>query len=147
MFPVRIALAVLALHGAILGQTYTLSAVAGSPSIITTVAGTGVAGYSGDGGPATSAQMSYPTGLAVDGSGNLYIADYRNHRIRKVSPSGIITTVAGTGIVGFSGDGGPATSAQLYYPYGVAVDGVGQPLHRRYVQQLHSQGVRPAGSS
>ena len=148
---------------------------------INTVAGTGTAGFSGDGGPATSAELSAPDrgggrrlrqplhrrlrqqpgaqgghlgddhhgrrhrharaspatgarpprpsstslGVAVDGSGNLYIADYDNDRVRKVDASGTITTVAGTGTAGFSGDGGPATSAQLNAPYGVAVDGSG----------------------
>jgi len=93
--------------------------------VITTVAGNGTIGFSGDGGPATSASLATPTGVAVDGSGNLYIADYRNSRIRKVDPSGIITTVAGNGTGGFSGDGGPATSAGLNSPFGVAVDGSG----------------------
>ena len=92
--------------------------------IITTVAGTGVPGYSGDTGPATSANLDSPFGVAVDGAGNLYIADYDNNRIRKVT-GGIITTVAGTGVAGYGGDKGPATSAELYNPYGVAVDGVG----------------------
>jgi sugar lactone lactonase YvrE len=92
--------------------------------IITTVAGTGISGFSGDGGPATSARSSSANGVVVDGAGNLFIAD-GNNRIRKVTAAGIITTVAGTGILGFSGDGGPATSAQLSFPYGVAVDGAG----------------------
>ena len=90
--------------------------------IITTVAGTGSYGYSGDGGNATFAQLSYPRGVALDSSGNLYIADTWNYRIRKVNTSGIITTVAGTGSSGYSGDGGSATSAQLSGPYGVALD-------------------------
>jgi uncharacterized protein (TIGR03437 family) len=98
--------------------------------IITTVAGNGnggtLGGFSGDGGPATSASLAVPSGVAVDASGDLLIADQYNHRIRKVSAtSGIITTVAGNGIVGFSGDGGPATSASLGYPLGVAVDAAG----------------------
>ena len=93
--------------------------------IISTVAGTGTYGFSGDGGPATSAQLYYPYSLAVDAAGNLFIADFSNSRIRKVTPSGIISTVAGTGTYGFSGDGGPATSAQLEYPSGVAVDTAG----------------------
>ncbi len=91
---------------------------------IKTVAGTGTGGFSGDGGQATSAQLYYPYGVAVDGQGNLYIADESNHRVRKVS-NGVITTVAGTGTKGFSGDGGQATSAQLYSPEDVAVDGQG----------------------
>jgi PKD repeat protein len=95
-----------------------------SGGIITTIAGTGTAGYSGDGGQATSAQLNYPHSMAVDGQGNVYIADESNQRVRKVS-GGVITTVAGTGTAGFSGDGGQATSAQLNFPEGVAVDGQG----------------------
>jgi sugar lactone lactonase YvrE len=101
------------------------------------VAGNGTFGFSGDGGPATSAQLAYPAGVALDGAGNLYIADGQNHRVRKVTPDGIITTIAGSSATtsnqgccfpspgGFSGDGGPATSAQLSFPQGVAVDGPG----------------------
>jgi len=97
-----------------------------SPSgIITTVAGNGTQGFSGDGGPATSASLYWPLGVAVDVSGNLYIADSGSHRIRKVSPSGTITTVAGNGTPAFSGDGGQARSASLYTPTGVAVDAAG----------------------
>jgi trimeric autotransporter adhesin len=92
---------------------------------ISTFAGNGTAGYSGDGGAATAAKLYYPTGVAVDGSGNVYIADYFNHRIRKVDPSGVISTIAGNSNVGYSGDGGAATAAKLYYPLGVAVDGSG----------------------
>ena len=93
--------------------------------IITTIAGKGTIGYSGDGGPATAAELFFPSGVTVDGSGNVYIADYENHRIRKINTSGIISTIAGNGSQGYSGDGGPATAAELYYPYGVAVDGSG----------------------
>jgi hypothetical protein len=90
--------------------------------IITTLAGTGAAGSGGDGGPATAAQLNLPGGLAV-GSGNLYISDVNNHRVRRVDlATGTITTVAGTGGVGFMGDGGPATAAQLNLPLGVALD-------------------------
>ena len=77
-------------------------------------------GAVGDNGPALQARLYYPHGLAVDGFGNLYIADTDNHRIRRVDPSGIITTVAGTGESGFSGDNGPAVQARLYYPRGLA---------------------------
>jgi uncharacterized protein (TIGR03437 family) len=94
-----------------------------SGGVITTVAGIGAGGYSGDGGPALSAEMN-PSGIAVDGAGNLYIAEEVSGRIRKVS-NGIITTVAGNGTPGYSGDGGPATGAQLNYPSGVAVDAAG----------------------
>jgi RHS repeat-associated protein len=89
--------------------------------VITTIAGNGIAGYSGDGGPATQATVSAPTGMALAPDGTLYFAEPGNQRVRKISPTGIITTVAGTGTTGFSGDGGPATQAQLNYPWGVAV--------------------------
>jgi len=93
--------------------------------IISTVAGNGTVGFSGDGGPATSAQLYHPYGFAVDAAGNLFIADTSNNRVRKVTPSGVISTVAGNGTRGFSGDGGPATSAQLNSLSGVAVDTAG----------------------
>jgi uncharacterized repeat protein (TIGR02543 family) len=93
--------------------------------VISTVAGNGTSGFSGDGGPATSAQLGGPMDVAVDSAGNLYIADVGNHRIRKVNTAGIILTVAGNGSAGFSGDGGPATSAQLNQPRCVALDEVG----------------------
>ncbi|MHB8574067.1 MAG: NHL domain-containing protein [Dehalococcoidia bacterium] len=87
---------------------------------ISTVAGTGVGGFSGDGGPATQAQLNHPRALAVGPDGSLYIADSGNQRLRKVAPGGIISTVAGTGTAGFSGDGGPAMQAQLNQPDVVA---------------------------
>jgi sugar lactone lactonase YvrE len=100
--------------------------VTASTGIITVVAGNNGRGSSGDGGAATAAQLYYPTGVAVDAAGNIYIADSANNRIRKVTASnGIITTVAGTGTAGFSGDGSSATSAELNDPLGVAVDGNG----------------------
>lgn len=91
---------------------------------ITTVAGTGTAGFSGDGGPSTNASLNLPSGIAVDDKGNVYIADQSNHRIRKLDiATGIINTVAGLGgSGGFGGDGGPATQAALYSPSSVAVD-------------------------
>jgi len=93
--------------------------------VITTVAGTGLNGNTGDGGPATAAQLSYPRGVALDADGNLLIADAGNHRIRRVDSSGTITTVAGSGLAGSSGDGGPATVAELRDPYDVATDDAG----------------------
>jgi sugar lactone lactonase YvrE len=89
--------------------------------LITTVAGSQFEGHSGDGGPATAARLSGPAGLAVDAGGNLLVADYRNNRIRRVSADGIISTIAGTGVAGFAGDGGRALDARLSYPTGVAV--------------------------
>ena len=92
---------------------------------ITTIAGTGARGFSGDEGPAAEAQLAYPHAVSVDGAGNLYIADTSNHRVRKVDATGTITTIAGTGARGFSGDEGPAAEAQLAYPHAVSVDGAG----------------------
>lgn len=89
--------------------------------IISTIAGIDTFGFSGDGGQATSAEMGKPEGIALDGSGNIYIADVNNGRIRKISASGIITTIAGGGSNGL-GDGGPATDAELNAPYGLAID-------------------------
>jgi uncharacterized protein (TIGR03437 family) len=93
--------------------------------IISTVAGNGNGGFSGDGGPAVKAEFNYVTGLAVDGAGNLYIADKDNARVRRVDGNGIITTVAGDGKSGYTGDGGPATAAELSNPDGVSVDSSG----------------------
>ena len=96
------------------------------PGIINTVAGDGFYGYTGDGGPATSAQLSHPTGVAVDAAGNIYFADHDYCVIRKVTAStGVISTVAGNGTYGYSGDGGPATGAELASPQGIAVDSAG----------------------
>jgi hypothetical protein len=96
-----------------------------SAGVITTVAGTGATGYSGDGGPATAARLNTPTSLSRDAAGNLYIADNENYVVRKVDTSGIISTVAGNGTSGFSGDGGPATLAQFAGIWAVAVDAAG----------------------
>jgi len=94
---------------------------------ITTIAGAGEPGFGGDGGPATDAYLDTPTGVAVDASGNIYIADSHNQRIRKVTGT-IISTVAGTGVMGFSGDGGDATAAKLALPSAVAADASGNLL-------------------
>jgi len=93
--------------------------------ILTVVAGNGTPGSSGDGGPAVSASLSEPRGLAIDSAGNLFIADSASSVIRKVTPDGVITTIAGTGKPGYSGDGAPAPSAQLNGPEGLALDSAG----------------------
>jgi uncharacterized protein (TIGR03437 family) len=93
--------------------------------LISLVAGNSRPGFSGDGGSALNAQLSSPVGLAIDAAGDLYIADAGNHRIRRVAPNGVIVTVAGSGAAGLSGDGGPAVTAQLSAPSGVAVDADG----------------------
>ena len=112
---------------------------------ISTVAGTGVFGGDGDGGAATAAQLNFPAGAAVDSEGNLYIADMRNQRIRKVDTAGVITTVAGNGTRGYSGDGGAATAAQLNDPRGAAVDGAGNlyiaDWNNRRIRKVDAKGV------
>jgi sugar lactone lactonase YvrE len=105
--------------------TANAQAISRVPSINTAV-GNGTPGYSGDGGPAVNAELNNPSGIAVDGAGNLYIADPANNRIREVmAGAGIISTIAGNGTAGYSGDGGPATSAELQAPVGIAVDSAG----------------------
>jgi sugar lactone lactonase YvrE len=103
-----------------------------SGGIITTFAGNNVYGFSGDGGPAINAELGYPNDVAVDASGNLYIDDDYNWRIRKVNTSGIISTFAGNGASGFQGDGGLAVETSLYYPQSVAVDSAGDVLIADY---------------
>ena len=95
-----------------------------SGGVITTIAGTGTAGFTGDNGAATSATLSGPAGIALDAAGNLYIADYGNNRVRMIS-GGTITTVAGNGTATFAGDNGSATSASLSGPLDVKVDAAG----------------------
>ena len=111
--------------------------------IIATVAGNGIEGHSGDGGPATSAALNTPIGVAVDMTGNLYIADAFNNRIRKVNAAGVITTVAGNGDARFSGDHAAATSASLSAPFGVAVDKSGN----LYIADTSNQRIRKVDSS
>ncbi len=110
---------------------------------IRTVAGNGTHGFSGDGGPATEAQLWYPWGLAIDGTGNLYIADSSNFRVRKVTPGGIITTVAGGGTVLYA-NGVPAATAALGSVYGVAVDPAGNLYladGQRLVRKVTPDGI------
>ncbi len=114
-----------------------------SSGVISTIAGTGEGGFGGDGGPATDAQLHFPQGVAIDGAGNLYIADSGNHQIRKVDSAGIISTIAGTGEGGFGGDGGPASEAQLAAPRGVAVDGAGN----LYIADRQNHRIRKVDST
>ena len=113
-----------------------------APGVITTVAGNGTFGSAGDGGAATAAQLQQCKSVAVDSAGNLFIADSNNDRIRKVSTSGVITTVAGNGTEGFAGDGGVATAAQLDCPYGVAVDSAGN----LFIADAFNNRIRKVGA-
>ncbi len=107
---------------AVIHLIFGLPALCQAPKFtITTIAGNGTAGYSGDGGLATVATLNGPAGVAVDKFGNVYISDYNNNVVRKVDSNGIITTFAGTGKTGYSGDGGPAASATLDGPEGLAI--------------------------
>ncbi len=112
---------------------------------ITTYAGNGAQGYSGDNGAATSAELDNPNAVAFDQSGNLYISDWGNNRIRKVSVRGVITTFAGSGSYDYTGDGGPATQAGLRWPTGVAVDGTGivyfSDSNNNVVRKVDSSGT------
>lgn len=113
--------------------------VAASTGMITTLAGTGAAGFSGDGGLAAAAQLSSPSAVAVDAKGNLYIADSGTSTIRKIDThTGLISTVAGTGVAGFSGDSAAATSAQLNAPQGITVDSFGN----LFISDTGNQRVR-----
>ncbi len=109
-----------------------------SSGIITTIAGNGITGYSGDGGPATNAELNRPVGLSIDSTGNIYIGDYNNSSIRKINSTGIISTIAGTGTSGFSGDGGPATAAEINSPQGVYVNNSGNI----YICDVYNNRIR-----
>jgi trimeric autotransporter adhesin len=117
-----------------LGNVYISDGVAhrirkvNSSGVVTTIAGTGVAGYSGDGGPASLAQLNRPLGMFLDGLGNLYVNDHDNYRIRKIDTTGVITTIAGNGLAGYSGDGGPATAASIRTGYLISVDSSGKNI-------------------
>ena len=107
--------------------------------IITLIAGNGTAGFSGDGGPATAAKISHPSGLVLDAAGNLFICDYNNQVIRKVDNSGVITTIAGTPMVsGYTGDGGAATAAKMHSPYGLSINSHGD----LYFADMNNHAVR-----
>ncbi|MCD6012474.1 MAG: hypothetical protein K0Q79_2336 [Flavipsychrobacter sp.] len=106
--------------------------------IITTIAGKPTAGYSGDGGPATAAELNNPVGLAIDAAGNLYIADNHNNVIRMVNTAGIISTVIGNGTPAFSGDGGPATAASMDLPIGIAFD----TAENMYIADVRNNKIR-----
>ena len=127
-------------------QNHRVAKVDVSTGEITTIAGTGEPGADGDGGPAVGARLNLPNGVAVGPSGHVYIADFGNHRIRKVDAStGVITTVAGTGRPGFSGDGGPATEAEVSHPFGLDVDQAGAiyvaDFGNRRVREIDPSGI------
>ncbi|HTA81522.1 MAG TPA: SBBP repeat-containing protein, partial [Bacteroidia bacterium] len=115
----------------------------GTQYVITTIAGNGASGYSGDGAAATAANLNEPTGLVTDAAGNIYISDKFNNCIRKVNTAGIITTAAGNGTAGFTGDGGAATNAELNNPYGIAID----PHGNIYIADYKNARVRVLGNS
>ena len=105
---------------------------------ITTIAGNGINGYSGDGGAATNASLSLPNGVTIDHAGNLFVSDEGNHRIRRINTNGIITTFAGTITNGYSGDGGFATNARLYYPLKTVFD----PAGNLYIADAGNNRIR-----
>jgi trimeric autotransporter adhesin len=111
--------------------------------IITTVAGDSIQGFAGDGGQATVAELHFPVGIALDATGYLYIADQRNNRVRMVNTSGNISTFAGNGTPSFFGDGGPATAAELLFPYGILVDTAGNV----YISDVGNSRIRTVNTS
>jgi len=130
----------------VLGMAFCLPVAAQVQSVpvISTVAGNGTAGFAGDGGAATSAELYLPRYVAVDAIGNVYIADFQNNRVRMVAAStGIVTTVAGNGTTGYSGDGAAATSAELSQPCGVAVDRSGNI----YIADTSNNRIRVVAAS
>jgi uncharacterized protein (TIGR03437 family) len=119
--------------------SFTLPTTTNVPTdVISTFAGNGTHGYTGDGAAAANAELSQPSAVAVDSSGNVYIADFGNYTVRKVDTSGNITTIAGTGVPGYSGDGGPANKAQLAQPYALAIDA----SNNIYISDLGNTNIR-----
>ena len=123
---------------------FLLSSITKAQNIYT-FAGNGVMGFSGDGGLAVLAQINSPEGIAADAVGNVYITESNGKRIRKVDASGTISTFAGTGISGFSGDGGPATSALISFPYGITTDAAGNiyfsDLGNSRIRKINTLGI------
>ncbi len=119
-------------------NSIVVAGVTVQPGSIATIAGTGSLGFSGDNGPATAATLWTPTDVAIDSTGNIFISDTSNSRIRKISNSGTISTFAGTSSTGMSGDGGPAAQAQLYHPAGIALDAAGN----LYIADVNNSRVR-----
>lgn len=130
------------LYIAVQGMGYCVRKI-DTGGIISTIAGTGTSGYNGDGALAVNAQLNSPASLCIDATGNLYIGDLGGMRVRKVNTSGIISTVAGNGSTATGGDGGLATSAQLFYPYGVAVDADGN----MYICESGNNRIRKVNAS
>ena len=117
--------------------------IVNTSGIISTFAGNGIPGYTGDGGAATAARLGHPRTVTGDAAGNIYFTDYDNGVVRKVSASGVISTVAGNGTAGYSGDGGIATSAQMWDPYGITTDAAGN----LYISELHGNVIRKVNAA
>lgn len=124
------------------GTVRKINAASGT---ITTIAGTGTNGFSGDGGAATTAQLDHPDGIVVSSTGELFVADVRSRRIRKIGSSGVISTVAGNGSAGYTGDGGAATAATLFNPSDVSVDNMGNlyiaDLSNNVIRRVNTMGI------
>lgn len=125
--------------------TFNFSLSTLNAQTINTVAGNGTAGYSGDGAAATAAELKSPYGVAVDASGNFYISDQANQRIRKVTAAGVITTIAGTGAQGYTGDGGQGTAAKIAFPAGICTDGSGNvyfaDTFNNVIREINTNGI------
>ena len=125
-------------------NNHVIRKITASTGIITTIAGIGISGYNGDNIPATNAQLYEPYDVIMDTAGNIYICDFLNNRVRKITAStGIITTIAGTGVAGYSGDNGPATNAQIRHPEGMCLDRLGN----LYIAGYQSYNIRKVDTS